>query len=92
MENTILILLLFILAFALFAGFEAVAKTETPKSLPLLSGINIPAAGIILAALLSAGLTYGGRYDFAALLGGVATALAAAALTGSFLLAEREEG
>ncbi len=91
MENAVLLLLLFILAFALFAGFETAAKTEATQHFALLSGINIFSAGIILAALLAAGLTYGGRYDFAAGLGGLATALAAAALTGSFLLAEREE-
>jgi NAD(P) transhydrogenase subunit alpha len=87
--ETNLFLLLFVLVVCLFLGFEVVAKTPAKAHLPLLSGFNLFSGLVVLVALFSAGLAYGGNYDFAALTGGFATAFATASAAGGYLLASR---
>jgi NAD(P) transhydrogenase subunit alpha len=89
METNLLLLLLFVLVVCLFLGYEVVAKAPVALHLRLLSGLNLFSGVILLAALLAAGLAYGGSYDFAALLGGFAAAFATAGAVGSYLQANR---
>lgn len=89
METNLLLLLLFIFGLCAFLGFEFVVKASAALHLPLLSGLNLFPGVILLAALVAAGLAYGGVYDFAALLGGFAVAFAAAGVVGSYLKVEK---
>lgn len=89
METNLLLLLLFILVVCLFLGYEVVAKAPDALHLPLLSGLNLFSGVIVLTALLSAGLAYGGAYDFAALIGGFAVAFASAGAIGAYFKAEK---
>jgi NAD(P) transhydrogenase subunit alpha len=89
METTILILLIFLLILAVFLGLEVFSKTPTPAQLPLLSGSNAVSGATVLGAILMAGLAEKvGNNDLAALLGGVAVALAMVNMVGGYLLTD----
>ncbi len=90
METTILILLIFLLVLAVFLGLEVFPKTPAPARLPLLSGSNAVSGATVLGAILMAGLAEKvGNNDLAALLGGVAVALAMVNIVGGYLLTDR---
>lgn len=90
METTILIFLIFVLLVAAFLGFELISKTPSTLHLPMLSGTNAISGVGLLGAILIAGMAKGvGNNDLAAMIGGIAVALAAANVSGGYLLTAR---
>lgn len=90
METTILTFLLLILVLAIFLGFEIVAKVPALLRAPVVSGANAMSGITVLGAILIAGLAKGvGNNDFAALLGGIAVALATVNGVAGFALTDR---
>lgn len=80
METTVLLFLLFILALALFLGFELVSTIPSSQHLSFLSG-SIAVSGIaVLAAVLAAG----DGDDVSSLIGGCAAAFAAFQAVGAY--------
>ena len=89
METTLLTSLLFILILAVFLGLELAAKTPGLLSAPV-SGPNTISGITVLGAILAAGLAKGvGNNDFAALLGGVAVALAMINIVAGFVAKDK---
>lgn len=89
MEHTILIFLLFILVLSIFLGFEVISKVPSLLHTPLMSGSNAISGITVLGALIAAGLPAGERNDFAALLGGIAVALAMINVVGGYFVTDR---
>lgn len=90
MEATILTFLIFILLLAIFLGFEIISRAPSSLHTPLLSGTNAVSGVTVLGAMLAAGMAKGiGNNDFAALMGGIAVALAAMNISGGYLLTHR---
>ncbi len=90
METTVLTFLLLILVLAIFLGFEIIARAPALLRAPLVSGSNSISGITVLGAILTAGLAKGvGNNDVAALLGGIAVALAAINGVAGFVLTDR---
>jgi NAD(P) transhydrogenase subunit alpha len=90
MEATILIFLLFILVLAIFLGFEIISKVPSLLHTPLMSGSNAISGVTVVGAIIAAGLAKGvGDNDTAALIGGVAIALAMINVVGGYFVTDR---
>ena len=90
METTVLTFLLFILVPAIFLGFEMALKVPAPLRAPVVSGSNAISGITVLGAILAAGLAQGvGNNDVAALLGGIAVALATINVVAGFVVTDR---
>ena len=88
METTTLTLLIFLLVLAVFLGQEIFSKTPVSTHLSLLSSANAVSGIGVLGAVLTAGLAENaGNNDLAALLGGVALALALVNTAAGYLAA-----
>ncbi len=89
-ETTVLTFLLFILILAIFLGVEIISKVPSLLHTPLMSGSNAISGITVLGAILAAGLAKGvGNNDFAAVLGGIAVALAMINVVGGYFVTDR---
>lgn len=88
METSTLTLLIFLLVLAVFLGQEIFSKTPASTQRSLLSSANAVSGIGVLGAVLTAGLAENaGNNDLAALLGGVALALALVNAAAGYLTA-----
>ncbi len=89
-KATILIFLLFILVLAIFLGFEIISKVPSLLHTPLMSGSNAISGVTVVGAIIAAGLAKGvGDNDTAALIGGIAIALAMINVVGGYFVTDR---
>ncbi len=87
MEANVLIFLLLILVLAVFLGFEIISKVPSLLHTPLMSGSNAISGVTVVGAIIAAGL--GPDDNFAAILGGVAVALAMINVAGGYFVTDR---
>jgi len=80
-------LLFFVLALAVFLGFELIAKVPSQLHTPLMSGSNAISGITIVGALMAAGQTE--NSVLLAWIGGFAVALAMVNVVGGYLVTNR---
>ena len=83
---TIMTLLFFVLALAIFLGFELISKVPSILHTPLMSGSNAISGITLVGALLSAG---GDNPVFTTILGTAAVAFATINVVGGYLVTDR---
>ena len=80
------IYLTFILALAIFLGFELINKVPATLHTPLMSGANAISGITVVGAIASAGT---GKADLANILGAVAVAFATINVVGGYMVTDR---
>ena len=83
---TIMTLLFFVLALAIFLGFELISKVPSILHTPLMSGSNAISGITLVGALLSAG---GDNPVFTTILGTAAVAFATINVIGGYMVTDR---
>lgn len=86
MENTSIIMLIYIFVLAVFTGFELIAKVPPTLHTPLMSGSNAISGITIVGALLSAGME---EFTISTILGFIAVVFAMVNVVGGYLVTDR---
>lgn len=86
MENTSIIMLIYIFVLAVFTGFELIAKVPPTLHTPLMSGSNAISGITIVGALLSAGME---QFTISTILGVIAVVFAMINVVGGYLVTDR---
>lgn len=86
MENTSIIMLIYIFVLAVFTGFELIAKVPPTLHTPLMSGSNAISGITIVGALLSAGME---EFTISTVLGLIAVIFAMINVVGGYLVTDR---
>lgn len=86
MENTSIIMLIYIFVLAVFTGFELIAKVPPTLHTPLMSGSNAISGITIVGALLSAGME---QFTISTVLGVIAVIFAMINVVGGYLVTDR---
>ena len=89
--ETQIILLLFVLVFSIFLGFELISKVPSLLHTPLMSGANAISGITLVGALLASGSGFSSQ-PLTVLLGTAAVAFATINVVGGYLVTNRMLG